>query len=76
MTTVDGDDTTIDKRGVKNSLGQAIETIVMIKEVSRIMIYPQKIEIHVSDAKTKQKIEKRVEGLLKDMSEYEILISN
>ena len=73
---MDGDDTTIDKRGVKNSLGQAIETIVMIKGVFRIMIYPQKIEIHVSDAKTKQKIEKRVEGLLKDMSEYEILISN
>ena len=73
---MDGDDTTIDKRGVKNSLRQAIETIVMIKGVSRIMIYPQKIEIHVSDAKTKQKIEKRVEGLLRDMSEYEILISN
>lgn len=73
---MDGDDTNIDKWDVKISLKQAIETIVMIKGVSRIMIYPQKIEIHVSDAKTKEKIEKKIKELLKDISEYEILIPN
>ena len=73
--TMNGDDD-IDKWGVKVSVRQVIETMVMINGVSGIIIYPQRIEIHVSDVKTKEKIEKKAKELLKDISEYEILVLN
>lgn len=64
------------KEGVKVSVKQATDKIAVMKGVSKIIIYPSKIEICVINAKTKRNIEKGVKELLEDLSEYEILIPN
>lgn len=64
------------REGVKVSMKQAIDKIVAMKGVSGAIIYPQKIEIYVINAKTKKNIEKIVKELLEDLGEYEILIPN
>lgn len=73
---MDDKDDIIIKEGMQVSVKQAVDKITMMKGVSRIIIYPSKIEIYLINAKAKKNIEKDVKELLEDLSEYEILIPN